>query len=780
MRNVVIDLGNLDYIYSDTINVFISSNRHMLEVSGRIAILAQHPKVQEILRRAGLDNIMRIYRSEAEMIADSKEILRQTSSYRIEELQKIGNRPERVPLIPKTEFDEFRDEMGAQLSEKIDTDSPSSEDRPQVPYQAVPPAPPILAPKPNSYAYSPPPAPNYNPNQNVPVNPGYGNQPPFSPPSGLSPGQAGNFDFPTQQIPVTPNQGQGPGLGDQTQNFPFRSDLPEPRNIPDSRRRTPANERLASPSARTGQFYTGKQGIGRDDEIPQGYPAGQVPSSGQPQSGFGPGGPNTPGSGVPGGFDSQATVQMPPFRDPESTRSNARSRPDINEGPSGFVPPQAPREIPSGQVPGSSKQATPAGLVYMQPEGSHLSNTGSFDTVKAGALVEERSSFTSVLITLVLLTVILGGGAYYYFSMYLPSLEKNPLVSENTPTLQTETPPILAPSIDSSQQMSEVTETEVSPAENNASTSSKPSANTRSEKKPEPKPVSKPTPDPRPTPTPAPKPTPKPASAASQGAVLAINTTPTGAEVLINYAKKGSTPLSVELQGEKNRILIKLDGYEKYETTVYKSKAPPSLDVTLKPEASTETSTPSAASPTGDEYKVVNITSTPAGAEVLLNYSKKGVTPMDLPIYNNTKRVMLRLSGYKKFETTILKSSAPPTLAVTLESEAPPAPASKPEPPAEKPAPPPEKPAPPVVKAPEPEEEKFTPGTGADGKIFLSSSPARADILVDGKLTGKLTPTKMDLPSGSHKIEMRKDGMKSEVIHTINPGVNKALHMSLQ
>jgi anti-anti-sigma factor len=120
MRNVVIDLGNLEYLYSDTINAFIASNRHMLEVSGRIAILTEHPKVQDILKRAGLDNIMRIYRSEAEMIADSKEILRQTSSYRIEELQKISSQPAEVPSTPKTEFDEFKAEMGQRLGNKLD------------------------------------------------------------------------------------------------------------------------------------------------------------------------------------------------------------------------------------------------------------------------------------------------------------------------------------------------------------------------------------------------------------------------------------------------------------------------------------------------------------------------------------------------------------------------------------------------------------------------------------------------------------------------------------
>lgn len=174
MRNVVIDLGNLDYIYSDTINVFISSNRQMLEVSGRIAILSEHPKVQDILRRAGLDNIMRIYKSEAEMIADSKEILRQTSSYRIEELQKIQGKNE-APPRPRTEFEDFRSEIGEHLSEKIE-----GEDQPGA-------------------APQPEPEPRAQPE---PVSNGMPMQPPVAGFDQPDPSRFNEFDFPTQQLPV--------------------------------------------------------------------------------------------------------------------------------------------------------------------------------------------------------------------------------------------------------------------------------------------------------------------------------------------------------------------------------------------------------------------------------------------------------------------------------------------------------------------------------------------------------------------------------------------------
>ena len=64
--------------------------------------------------------------------------------------------------------------------------------------------------------------------------------------------------------------------------------------------------------------------------------------------------------------------------------------------------------------------------------------------------------------------------------------------------------------------------------------------------------------------------------------------------------------------------------------------------------------------------------------------------------------------------------------------------------------------------------------------IFLSSSPARADIVIDGKKTGKKTPAKVELPSGHHRIEMLKSGQRAVVDQQVNEGKNKALHLTLQ
>ena len=295
MRNVVIDLGNLEYLYSDTINAFIASNRHMLEVSGRIAILTEHPKVQDILKRAGLDNIMRIYRSEAEMIADSKEILRQTSSYRIEELQKISTQPE-APPIPKTEFDEFKAEMGQRLGSKLDNN-----ELPQ--YQLgvpAPPAAPIFNPAPREAetaypSFNPPgfspaqapeapsqgfpqtqPAPAYNFNNQAfggmanttPTFPGQTNQNYNQAPP--------NFDFPTVQLPVgqfgnlaqpqapaAPQGGSGSGAPPQDSN--------NVDGLMDPRQRKSSQERMRSPNARKqqGRRVGGREFPGQDDDSSQ-------------------------------------------------------------------------------------------------------------------------------------------------------------------------------------------------------------------------------------------------------------------------------------------------------------------------------------------------------------------------------------------------------------------------------------------------------------------------------------------------------------------------------
>lgn len=79
VRQLVVDLSGIDYLYSDAINALVSINRRILEQAGRMSLLAPQPKVHEILMRSGLDSLFRIYKSEAELSAESMELLQHST-----------------------------------------------------------------------------------------------------------------------------------------------------------------------------------------------------------------------------------------------------------------------------------------------------------------------------------------------------------------------------------------------------------------------------------------------------------------------------------------------------------------------------------------------------------------------------------------------------------------------------------------------------------------------------------------------------------------------------
>jgi anti-anti-sigma factor len=700
MRNVVIDLGNLEYLYSDTINAFIASNRHMLEVSGRIAILTEHPKVQDILKRAGLDNIMRIYRSEAEMIADSKEILRQTSSYRIEELQKISTQPE-APPIPKTEFDEFKAEMGQRLGSKLDNN-----ELPQ--YQLGVPAPPAAptfnpAPREAETAY-----PSFNP-------PGFGPaQTPEAPAQGFPQGQpapAYNFN----------NQAFG-GMANTTPTFPGQ---------------TNQNYNQAPPNF---DFPTVQLPIGQFGNLAQ----PQAPIA--PQGGSGSGAPPKDSIDVDSLMDprqrksAQERMRSPNARKQQGRRVGGREFPGQDEDSSPemqdmpvYVPqeraPEPPREIPREEKYPAYGNLPPAG----------------------GNTLAEEARFPAKLIILLLLIGV-GVGLFYFLSGSKEEQKQAPLPDDGTPSTLT------VPSVPDSTVVTPPPPVEPTPSVTpapSAQTPVEPSVPTPAVPAPAvPKPPVAETPKP---PVAAPKPTPEPK------APKAIAKTP----------KPQPKP---------------------------RSERPAPAPVPA-PAPITEEAAPA------PSKQGLHITSEPSGAEVLINFSKKGTTPLDVNLGSNSNKIIIRLAGYKRFETTLPKNHPDRELEVTLEKEEGSEPAPKQQ---AKPAPEPEpervqsKPEPkqeyeepedlplrkqpaarerdPEPPAPKPKqvESAPTPGDGPIGIIFLSSSPARADIIIDGKNSGKKTPAKLELPSGQHRFEMSKSGQKATVDQMVNEGKNKALHMTLQ
>lgn len=83
-------------------------NRITLDVSGRLSLLGPQPEVLQILKRAGIHNILRIFDNETELIRTSEDIILQTSSFQLGELKNLAQQQE-----PQSEFDQLRSEIGS-------------------------------------------------------------------------------------------------------------------------------------------------------------------------------------------------------------------------------------------------------------------------------------------------------------------------------------------------------------------------------------------------------------------------------------------------------------------------------------------------------------------------------------------------------------------------------------------------------------------------------------------------------------------------------------------
>jgi hypothetical protein len=130
---------------------------------------------------------------------------------------------------------------------------------------------------------------------------------------------------------------------------------------------------------------------------------------------------------------------------------------------------------------------------------------------------------------------------------------------------------------------------------------------------PTPTPVAKasPTPTPAPTPAPAPAPTPTPVAAAGPAA-LSVTSKPPGASVRIDGSDRGHTPVSVPLAAGPHEVSLTLERYAEYTETV---NAPGTIDAQMRRPKAT-----------------LIVTSAPVGAEVTVNGTKHGKTPLSIAV----------------------------------------------------------------------------------------------------------------------------------------------------
>jgi anti-anti-sigma factor len=158
-RNVCVDLSQLDYLYSDTINALIVLNRRMLDVMGRLSLLAPQPQVLEILNKSGVHNILKIFIDEAELIRTSEELMG---------MGAVPGTAQRSGSGPQSEFDDLRNEIGSVFDATSSVASmPSAPPQPPMPEYAQPsfqaPQPPAQPPFPSRQAYVPPAPPRFAP-----------------------------------------------------------------------------------------------------------------------------------------------------------------------------------------------------------------------------------------------------------------------------------------------------------------------------------------------------------------------------------------------------------------------------------------------------------------------------------------------------------------------------------------------------------------------------------------------------------------------------------------
>ncbi|MFP4681771.1 MAG: PEGA domain-containing protein, partial [Chitinispirillaceae bacterium] len=210
-RSFSIDISPLDYIYSDTINVLMALNKRVLEISGRLTLLAPQPEVVAILQKAGIQNIMRVFDSEADLMRTSDEIMSMSSGYKVTDLQNASEALDK----PESEFDSLRSEIGSVFGGDSQPSAPQQPPRqpsaPQQPQQSF-----DIYPMDEGKSGNQPPPPSQQQPPVPPKAPAYpppvqdmdsGSVPPLPPKAPVQPiPEPNKSDFPGEKEPYIPSE----------------------------------------------------------------------------------------------------------------------------------------------------------------------------------------------------------------------------------------------------------------------------------------------------------------------------------------------------------------------------------------------------------------------------------------------------------------------------------------------------------------------------------------------------------------------------------------------
>jgi anti-anti-sigma factor len=101
-NNVLIDLVQLDYIYSDSMNVIMYLNKSISETGGNFGLLQVRPEVAQILQKAGVANTLRVFSSDDEVQNFSASLMQSQQQGFVQQ-----------PSQSQSEFDQLRSEIGS-------------------------------------------------------------------------------------------------------------------------------------------------------------------------------------------------------------------------------------------------------------------------------------------------------------------------------------------------------------------------------------------------------------------------------------------------------------------------------------------------------------------------------------------------------------------------------------------------------------------------------------------------------------------------------------------
>ncbi|MGQ0501526.1 MAG: PEGA domain-containing protein [Panacagrimonas sp.] len=185
---------------------------------------------------------------------------------------------------------------------------------------------------------------------------------------------------------------------------------------------------------------------------------------------------------------------------------------------------------------------------------------------------------------------------------------------------------------------------------------------------------------------------------------LALQSRPV-AEVFIDGNARGSTPLpALQLAPGPHRLMLRAPRYQVHESQVVieGGGVVQTLSVDLVP-----------------GWAPVTVSSSPAGAEILLDGVSSGHTPQTLEVGSGAHRVELKLAGYAAWRDTLNVASKEPLTLPTV---------------------------------------KLLP---AEGVLKLSSQPAGASVNVDGEFRGQ-TPLALHLaPGRPHRLQVSAPGYRT-------------------